>query len=479
MFDSVRTRLTLWYTGVLALALIVFSLGVYYLSETNLRQRLDAEVRTTTEGIARLLIYEFNEGESESQALHSALNEHYFPNQAAAIFDAEGRLLSEKSLPDNHRAEFPTNLSALSDTIQLMTVAGTDGLNSEGYDGVRIAMQRVTIASQSKSYVVVVSQSLELLTEELGALRRILLMAVPLALALAGLGGWFMARKSLSPVVAMSESARRIGAENLAQRLPVANPRDELGQLALTFNELLERLQASFVRQRQFMADASHELRTPLSVMKTAAAVTLEQPQREESEYREALAMIDRQTDRLARIVEDMFTLARADAGKRELKRQDFYLDELVAETASAAAILANRKDVAVECLAIVETHYRADEDLLRQMLLNLFDNAIKHTPSGGKVRVQLAQNGSNHVITIADSGTGIPVEAQPYIFERFYRADQARSRSEEANGSGGSGAGLGLSIARWIAEAHKGSLSLVRSDDTGSAFAVSLPIEN
>lgn len=473
MFDSVRTRLTLWYTGVLALTLIVFSLGVYHLSKSNLRQRLDAEVQTTTEGIARLLVYEFNEGESESQAVHSALNEHYFPNQAAAIFDAEGRLLSEKSLPDNHRAEFPTAGFIPTETIQLMTVPGKADFRNKDAVGVRLATQRVTIASEGKSYVVVVSQSLELLTEELEVLRRILLMTVPLALAMAGLGGWFMARKSLLPIVAMSESARRIGAENLAQRLPVANLRDELGQLASTFNELLERLQTSFAQQRQFMADASHELRTPLSVIRTAAAVTLEQPTRGESEYREVLTMVDRQTARLTRIVDEMFTLARADAGKRELRLSNFYLDELVAETSSAAAMLAKRNDVTVEFAANKETLYCGDEELLRQMILNLLDNAIKFTPPGGNISVEMSQNDSRHFITVKDTGIGIPAETQAHIFERFYRADQARSRSQQINGGG---AGLGLSIARWIAETHGGSLELLHSDHTGSTFVVSLP---
>lgn len=469
MFDSVRTRLTLWYTGVLALVLILFSAGIYYLLAGKLNRRLDAEVQTTNEGIARLLAYELAEGETEAQSVQSALTEHYFPNQAAAIFDAQSRLLAEKPLPNNHRAELPASFSPSTATIQLLTIQ--QDANGED-DGVRLGIQRLTIPQESKSYVIVVSQPLDLLSEELEILGNILLAAIPIALALASLGGWFLAKKSLTPVVIMSESARRIGAENLDLRLPIANPRDELGRLAATFNELLERLQSSFTQQRQFMADASHELRTPLSVMRTAAEVTLEQPQRDESEYREALTMIDRQTDRLTRIVEDMFTLARADAGKRELSKHDFYLDELLAETASAAAVLAKRKGVIVECTSGKETPYRGDEDLLRQMILNLLDNAIKFTSAGGRVHLQLSQNNSKHLITISDTGPGIPAEAQPYIFERFYRADHARSRSDQVNGSG---AGLGLSIARWIAEAHDGSLTLQQSDHTGSVFVASL----
>ena len=469
MFDSVRTRLTLWYTGVLALVLILFSAGIYYLLAGKLNRRLDAEVQTTNEGIARLLAYELAEGETEAQSVQSALTEHYFPNQAAAIFDAQSRLLAEKPLPNNHRAELPASFSPSTATIQILTIQ--QDANGED-DGVRLGIQRLTIPQESKSYVIVVSQPLDLLSEELEILGNILLAAIPIALALASLGGWFLAKKSLTPVVIMSESARRIGAENLDMRLPIANPRDELGRLAATFNELLERLQSSFTQQRQFMADASHELRTPLSVMRTAAEVTLEQPQRDESEYREALTMIDRQTDRLTRIVEDMFTLARADAGKRELSKHDFYLDELLAETASAAAVLAKRKGVIVECTSGKETPYRGDEDLLRQMILNLLDNAIKFTSAGGRVHLQLSQNNSKHLITISDTGPGIPAEAQPYIFERFYRADHARSRSDQVNGSG---AGLGLSIARWIAEAHDGSLTLQQSDHTGSVFVASL----
>ena len=469
MFDSVRTRLTLWYTGVLALVLILFSAGIYYLLAGKLNRRLDAEVQTTNEGIARLLAYELAEGETEAQSVQSALTEHYFPNQAAAIFNDQGRLLAEKPLPNNHRAELPASFSPSTATIQILTIQ--QDANGED-DGVRLGIQRLTIPQESKSYVIVVSQPLDLLSEELEILGNILLAAIPIALALASLGGWFLAKKSLAPVVIMSESARRIGAENLDLRLPIANPRDELGRLAATFNELLERLQSSFAQQRQFMADASHELRTPLSVMRTAAEVTLEQPQRDESEYREALTMIDRQTDRLTRIVEDMFTLARADAGKRELSKHDFYLDELLAETASAAAVLAKRKGVIVECTSGKETPYRGDEDLLRQMILNLLDNAIKFTSAGGRVHLQLSQNNSKHLITISDTGPGIPAEAQPYIFERFYRADHARSRSDQVNGSG---AGLGLSIARWIAEAHDGSLTLQQSDHTGSVFVASL----
>jgi heavy metal sensor kinase len=292
---------------------------------------------------------------------------------------------------------------------------------------------------------------------------------------MAALGGWFLARKSLAPVVAMSERARLMGAGNFDDKLPVANPRDELGQLATTFNELLGRLSAAFSQQRKFMADASHEMRTPLSVIQANASVTLAQAHRDETEYRESIRMMDEQTQRLTRIVDDMFTLARADSGRYPLRKTKFYLDELVDETARAASILGSRKDVTVDVLNCSDSVVYGDEDLLRRMILNLLDNAIKYTPPKGSVKLSLTRKQQDYFLEVSDTGTGIPTEAQSDIFDRFYRVDKSRSRSEVA---GGSGAGLGLSISRWVAEAHGGSLRLDRSNKQGSTFVAILPVE-
>ena len=209
--------------------------------------------------------------------------------------------------------------------------------------------------------------------------------------------------------------------------------------------------------------------------MHTTAQVTLGQPQRDEAEYREALALIEAQTQRLARIVEDMFTLARADAGHRALQRAAFYLDELLAETVRAAQVLGERKGINIVLQPTTETLYHGDEGLLRQTLLNLLDNALKHTPPGGTISIQMVSHSSNIEIVVADTGSGIPLEAQSHIFERFYRADAARSQSATLHHNG-SGAGLGLSIARWVAEAHGGTIKLLHSRPTGTTFAISLP---
>jgi signal transduction histidine kinase len=208
--------------------------------------------------------------------------------------------------------------------------------------------------------------------------------------------------------------------------------------------------------------------------MRTTTGVTLEQPHRDEDEYREALKVIDEQIGRLVRVVEDMFTLARADAGRYPLRQSSFYLDELLVETARAARVLSENRNVSLELDQPSESLYYGDEDMLRRMFLNLLDNAIKHTPPGGIVRVSLARQGRDYLIWVSDTGAGIPPEAQSHIFERFYRADKARARAEAANGGG---AGLGLAISRWVAEAHNGRLDLVKSDPTGSTFVASLPV--
>lgn len=475
MLDAVRTRLTLWYVGVLAAVLVVFSVGVYLLLAQRLMARTDAGLRSELEGTVKLLQFEKAEGETDEQQVQSALAELHYPGQAIAFYGTQGQLIKETSVA-GRTVDWLRLTGAPSEQVRLYTLSEQQtGID----DGCRVAVQRVSIGSPPSVFTIAIAQPLAELDEELELVRDILVLAVPFALLLAGVCGWLLARHSLAPVVAMSQTARRIGAENLEQRIPVVNPRDELGKLAAAFNDLLDRLGAAFSQQRQFMADASHELRTPLHVVRTAVEVTLEQPRRDEAEYREALKVIGDQARRLSRIVEDMFTLARADAGRLPLRRSSFYLDELLAETARAAAVLAAPKGVNVELPPAPETPFAGDEDLLRQMLLNLLDNAIKHTPAGGVVRLGLTQKGADCLIEVADTGDGIPPEAQPQIFERFYRLDKARVRAASSgiNNSAGSSAGLGLAIARWVAEAHGGTIRLVRSDANGTIFSIALPL--
>jgi two-component system, OmpR family, sensor kinase len=464
MFSSVRTRLTVWYIGVLALVLVVFGVGVYVMLKRSLYAQFDYDLKNTVQGTSGTFVRMLAAGKDPKQAAADELNDRIGPYQSAAIFDSDGRPIAENpdlagvrvQLPDPTARQIPIYLYNLNDG-----------------SGRRVIFQRFT--SNTAVFFIVISQPLDQVLDTLRTIRLILLLGTGAGLVLAALGGLFLARRSLLPVARMTEQARRMSAENLEQRLPVTNARDELGNLAATFNELLGRLDASLSQQRRFMADASHELRTPLSVMRTAISVTLDH-EREMEEYRDALMIMDDQVRRLTRVVTDMFTLARADTEKRRLIRGEFRLDRLVEECVRAAEILGSRKGVRITIGQLNQTPYSGDEGLLRQLVLNLLDNAIKHTPPSGEVSVALETHNSEHQIVVRDTGSGIPHEAQSHIFERFYRADKARSRSHSSEF--GSGAGLGLSIAQWIASQHGGQVKLVKSDERGSVFVANLPVD-
>ena len=303
---------------------------------------------------------------------------------------------------------------------------------------------------------------------ELGFLRRALLGAFFGSLLLALAGGWWIARGALRPVGAMAAEARRATGSAPGFRLTPPNPKDELGTLASSFNGLLARLDAVLAQQKQFMADASHELRTPVSIARTALEVALGRASRPEEEYRDALRVVVGQMRRLTRVVDDLLTLARADAAGLRPEPLPLYLDELVAEVVAEAKVLAEAKSVTLGFEGSPDVEARGDERLLRQMLLNLLDNAIRHTPEGGRVQVRLAARDQAAEVAVTDGGPGIPEADRERVFERFVRLEGARS---------GEGAGLGLAIARAIAEAHRGSLRLSRSDASGSTFLARLPL--
>jgi two-component system OmpR family sensor kinase len=470
VFDSVRVRLTLWHVGVLALLLVSFSTGLYVLLRQNFYERADGILKSVCTATVSILGKELSESGLDELAARDAVKTLNFSEHTLAIFDSQGGLLAEKPVGSSTRVALPAAESLQDGAIHLLT------LRSVGEER-RVAAVRVTLEPVGRTYTVVTSRSLTPLLGELAADRLVLSLAIPLALLLAAVGGWFLARKSLSPVMSLSEQALHIGATNLDQRLTVANPHDELGKLASAFNDLLSRLHSAFAMQRQFMADASHELRTPVSVLRTTGAVIMDQPHRTEDEYRSALAIVDEQSQRLARIVEDLFSLARADAGYLALQKHSFFLDDVLMETTRAGRILGASKNIGVALSQVLsESPCVGDEDLLRQMITNLLHNAVKYTPPGGSVTVELNRRDAAYAISVTDTGPGIPLDAQAHIFERFFRAEKTRSRASEPNPGGG--AGLGLAIARAIAEAHGGTLLLERSDERGSTFVAIVPLQ-
>jgi two-component system OmpR family sensor kinase len=245
--------------------------------------------------------------------------------------------------------------------------------------------------------------------------------------------------------------------------------------LARVVNDLLDRLQRAFAQQQRFVADASHELRTPTAILRTEADVTLSREHRSEEEYRASIGVMRDAVRRLTRIVDDLFLLARADSGHLPLRREPIYLEELVHDVTRSVRSVAESRSVRVDLRNVVEAPFVGDADLLGRVLLNLLDNAIKHSPSGASVDVEMARRDGHYEILIADAGPGIPPEAQDRVFERFFRADVARARNESSTTSG---AGLGLAIARRIAELHSGQLDLVESRPGMTRFRVTLPAD-
>jgi two-component system OmpR family sensor kinase len=461
MLDSIRIRLTMWYVGIFALLLMSFSAVVYTVLWNKFLERADGVLRSISSATISILDKELSENGLDELAARDTVKALNFPEHTLAIFDGSGELLAERP-PGSHELIPISELKA-----------GTDG-ESRVFtrEQRRVVLTRVTLAPMRRQYEIVVSRSLTPLLGELAADRKFLFIAVPLGALLAGITGWFLARKSLAPVLAMSAQAHRIGVKNLDERLPVVNPRDELGKLAATFNDLLSRVTGAFEAQRRFMADASHELRTPISVVRTTASVTLSKDHRDEEEYRNAVTIVEAQARRLSRIVEDMLRLARADSGHFTLQPRRFPMDDTLLETAQTAIVLASSKRIRIAIDDVPEAPFYGDEDLLRQMMLNLVDNAVKYTPEGGEIRLSLTIADASYLIRVSDNGPGIPADAQPFIFDRFYRVDKAYSPGQ------GAGVGLGLAIARWIAEIHGGTLRLESSDQNGSSFVVVLPAE-
>jgi len=461
--DSVRGRLTLFYVSVLAVALVIVGALIYVLLARALFVRVDDNLLAGVGIAATSLSNDLEEGQDYEDAARSTVAEQASAAQMLAIYDRKGRLLAESGRDSDLEIPLPQVDGVPDSNALLQTV-----LERDGDDRHRLAFRRVSLPAAE--YIVVAGADLEPIDAEVAFLRRILGYVVPIALVIAALGGSFLARKSLSPVVAMADRARRIGVENLSERLPVANPRDELGHLAETFNELLARLETSLIQQRQFMADASHELRTPVTTTRTAAAVALQQSHRDEADYRDTLKIVEEQAVRLSRVVDDMFTLARADAGNYPVRTTPMYLDEVIDEVVRAARVVAGTKGVSVETHVVASAVFAGDEELIRRMVANLVNNAVRHTPDGTTVRVELDETDSGYAIAVKDQGPGIAPDIRTQIFERFFREDVSRRRSAQ------DGAGLGLALARWIARAHGGDVVLARSSHSGSTFVISLP---
>jgi signal transduction histidine kinase len=354
-----------------------------------------------------------------------------------------------------------------------------------GEDGPPVRAHATRVSDEGQRFTVLALRSLRAEEDATEAFTNAVLVAIPLVLIFAGIGGYLLARASLAPVVAMGHQARRISASNLDERLPVVNPRDELGGLAEVLNGLLTRLEQAFAheqraaeQQRQFMADASHELRTPVAALSSVADVALARKDRDAGELREALDVVRGEGNRLGRLVDDLLFVSRADAGELPPRKEKLFLEELLQDSARAARGLAASRGVTLIAPPADESPFVGDAHLLRRLVMILLDNAIKYTPRGGQVHLSLERDTARtcYRISVEDNGPGIPSWATERIFERFFRVDESRARGSGDEGAVAS-AGLGLAIARLTAEAHGGTVYLDATGPGGTRFVVTLPV--
>jgi heavy metal sensor kinase len=457
---NVRSRLTLWYVLVLAGLLALYAGVASLFLFLSLREDFDQNLLQDLETVEGMLAKEPNGGVS----LHSSHPGAAEPRigHFIEVWSPQGSLLYRSAaLQDQTLGGPPSPDEGLHDPSP-----STRRLPN----GTRVRLASSVYHIEDQRVVLRVAYSEEGLWRELGEFGEVLLLGFPIALLLAGFGGYALARKALAPIDSMATQTKKISAERLSERLSIENTEDELGKLGTVFNEMLGRLQAAFDQLRRFTADASHELRTPLTAIRSVGEVAL-QDQRSPAEYRDVIGSMLEEVDRLTRLAESLLALSRADAGHVQFQREDISLVCVAKEASSLVEVLAEEKRQQIDIAGDANLLVSVDRLILRQAIVNLLDNAIKYSPPGSQILVRVQSEGDKQVLLdVADQGPGIPSEHQSHVFDRFYRVDRARTREW-------GGTGLGLSITRWAVEAHGGEITLKSEEGHGSTFRVSLPL--
>ena len=458
---SIKFRFTLWYLLVLAVLLTALSAGVYFYLSRSLYQSLDdsLELRSTQIRSIQDILESINQGEFQEELGEIVMLYFYTGNQ---LMEVSPRGIS---IPLSH--EFISQ--AIAGTSSFTTIQTAEG------EGLRLLAVPVNLSMPGpppgiQPATLVIARSTKQIDQALAGLLRTLIIAVPLALALAAAGGIFLARRALKPVDKIAQTAREIEERDLSQRINV-NTKDELGRLAATLNEMIGRLEKAFQHQQQFTSDASHELRTPLAVIEAESTLAL-QKERPPSDYRQSLEIISKEARQMSYLIDHLLTLARADAGKEQWNFVEVNLSRLITDLSTDVEVLCQEKGLSFQLGQTQDLVMKSDEVRLRELFMNLLDNAIRYTPTPGTVSLSLRREGQMAVVAIMDTGIGIPAEEIPFIFERFYRVDKSRSRVE-------GGSGLGLAICRHIAEAHGGKIEVESQVGAGSTFSVWLPLQS
>ena len=486
MLNSIRLRLTIWYSLILLAALGVFGIASYVYTGEMLSQNLTLSLENETEWLKDILEGRLGIERGKSRNPRSQL----LPPPSAqrdTVTESEGRNESEEDYTIwnkiyehsllNSKKQFVDVRDKRGRVFYKSFNLGEDTLPSP--PGLReyvvkvinttLGSERIRLAAMNtKFYEIRVAYPVEEINDVLRSLFSIFIILIPIVLAISVFGGYFLAKQSLRPVEEITRTARKITATSLRERIHVKNPNDEIGRLTETLNNMIGRLEASFEQVQQFSLDASHELRTPLTIMRGEIELALRGNNRGTS-YKKTLVSLLEEVLRMTSIIEGLILLAKADSGNVKLEKKPTHLNALVSEIREDAEILAEQKKISVSISRLDEATVLGDAVRLRQLMLNLIDNAIKYTPQDGKITLSLALAHGKARFTVEDTGIGIPDSELKKIFDRFYRVDKSRSRLPD-------GLGLGLSISRWIAEAHGGSLIAESKVGSGSKFTIVLP---
>ena len=481
-FRSLRFKLTLWYVFILGILLISFSSFLYFTLSKSLYRDVDNKLRSLAELIASESaspLSKFGFGNID-QTLQTSMNLKPI-GKFIQVLDESGNI-GRKS--DNLKnVQLPISLSALKNASNGLITFETN----RSFENAPLRI--ITFPVSEKNHInkiVQVASSLEDVEDALNTLLLILIIAVPLALLVASLGGQFLANKALKPVDHITQTARMITSQNLNQRINPPKVKDEISRLVETLNEMISRLDRSFRQVKQFSTDASHELKTPLTILKGEVEVALRK-ERVPHEYEQVLKSNLEEINRMSQIVEDLLLLSRADSGEIRLNKEDMNLNEILNEVVAHVNVLAQSKNLRIETSNHhEEIHIFGDPLRIRALFLNLIENGIKYTEEGGSIHILLTKDtlvqdgkqsgraqgeqGEFVKIIVSDTGIGIAEEDQERIFDRFFRVDKARSREQ-------GGSGLGLSICKWIVEAHRGKIEVESELGKGSYFIIKLPI--
>jgi heavy metal sensor kinase len=462
--SSIRFRLTAWYAGLLTLVYVLFGALLMVRLQSYLEENvLDTQARRARQIASTLLARIAPRAEATVVEEIKALYSPELSDRFIRITRVDGSVLYLSGEPSDH--------SFRPEEVAPMVAPIPQELRRKQQlpDGRAVLVAAVQSGSVAqRGYTVEVGVSTASIAALLHQLLWLTALGLPVIVVVAASGGYLLVKRTLAPVERIAGKAELITHHNLAERLPVVRTGDELERLALSLNHMISRLDDAFQQSKRFVADASHELRTPLTVLRSELESLAQNPLGGLDPY-ERLGSLLQPVERLSKTVERLFALSRLDAGEAQTEWIEIDLGELVATTADQMLLLAADKGIRVTCESQERAIVKGDRSRLKQVVVNLLDNAIKYTPANGAVRLRVKVAEGRPVLTVEDSGIGIPAEAVPHVFERFYRVDATRS---DATG----GAGLGLAIVKTICDAHGAAVRVVSAMGRGSSFHVTFP---